>query len=100
MLARQVIALVGDLVLTCTGALSRNRRVGIELGKGRKLAEVLAETPMVAEGVNTTKATYQLSRRLGIEMPITAGVYAMLYGDKQPRETAFELMDRPLKRES
>jgi glycerol-3-phosphate dehydrogenase (NAD(P)+) len=90
---------MGDLMLTCMGALSRNRRVGVELGKGRRLAEILAETKMVAEGVNTTRATHDLSRQIGIEMPITAGVYTMLYEEKNPKEVAEQLMMRPLRRE-
>lgn len=93
------LAGMGDLMLTCMGALSRNRRVGVELGKGRKLNQILAEMKMVAEGVRTTRATYELSQKLGIEMPITARVYAMLYQDKSPREAAEELMMRPLRRE-
>jgi glycerol-3-phosphate dehydrogenase (NAD(P)+) len=93
------LAGLGDLVLTCTGDLSRNRRVGIELGKGRKLADILADMIEVAEGVNTTKAVYELGHRLNIEMPITAGIYALLYEDKPAVEAASELMGRPLKRE-
>jgi glycerol-3-phosphate dehydrogenase (NAD(P)+) len=93
------LAGMGDLMLTCMGALSRNRSVGVELGKGRRLNEILAEMRMVAEGVKTTRATYELNQKLGIEMPITASVYAMLYEDKPPREAAEELMVRPLRRE-
>jgi glycerol-3-phosphate dehydrogenase (NAD(P)+) len=93
------LAGMGDLMLTCMGEWSRNRRVGVELGKGRKLTDILTETKMVAEGVKTTRATYELSRRLGIDMPITASVYAMLYEDKNPREAAEQLMMRPLRRE-
>ena len=93
------LAGMGDLALTCMGALSRNRRVGVELGKGRPLDEILRETKMVAEGVNTTRATHELGQKLGIDMPITAGVYAMLYEGKSPREAAAELMLRPLRRE-
>ena len=90
---------LGDLVLTCTGELSRNRRVGVELGKGRKLAEILAEMREVAEGVKTTKAIYELSRKLNVDMPITASTYALLYENKTAVEAANELMGRPLKRE-
>jgi glycerol-3-phosphate dehydrogenase (NAD(P)+) len=93
------LAGLGDLVLTCTGDLSRNRRVGIELGKGRKLADILSDMIEVAEGVNTTRAVYDLGRRLNIEMPITASIHALLYEDKPALEAASELMDRPLKRE-
>lgn len=93
------LAGLGDLVLTCTGELSRNRYVGVELGRGRKLAEILGEMREVAEGVKTTSSIYELGRRLGIEMPITASIYALLYQDKPANEAAHELMGRPLKRE-
>jgi len=93
------LAGLGDLVLTCTGELSRNRRVGIELGRGRKLSEILGEMREVAEGVRTTKSIYELGQRLNIEMPITASIYALLYQDKPASEAANELMGRPLKRE-
>jgi glycerol-3-phosphate dehydrogenase (NAD(P)+) len=93
------LAGLGDLVLTCTGELSRNRHVGLELGRGRKLAEILGEMREVAEGVKTTSSIYELGRRLGIEMPITASIYALLYQDKPANEAANELMGRPLKRE-
>lgn len=93
------LAGLGDLVLTCTGELSRNRHVGVELGRGRKLADILGETREVAEGVKTTNAIYEMSRRLGIDMPITASIYALLYKDKPAVEAANELMGRPLKRE-
>lgn len=93
------LAGLGDLVLTCFGQLSRNRRVGFELGRGRTLAEILAETREVAEGVKTAKAAYALAQRLNVEMPITTGVYQMLYEGKTPRELELELMERPLKAE-
>ena len=93
------LAGLGDLVLTCTGDLSRNRHVGIELGRGRKLSEILGEMREVAEGVKTTRSIYQLGQRLKIEMPITASIYALLYEDKPAVEAANELMGRPLKRE-
>lgn len=93
------LAGLGDLVLTCTGELSRNRYVGVELGRGRKLSEILGEMREVAEGVKTTKSIYELGRRLGIEMPITESIYALLYEDKPALEAANELMGRPLKRE-
>jgi len=93
------LAGLGDLVLTCTGELSRNRYVGIEMGRGRKLAEILGEMREVAEGVKTTRSVYELGKRLGIEMPITANIYALLYQDKPAIEAASELMGRPLKRE-
>ena len=93
------LAGLGDLVLTCTGELSRNRHVGIELGRGRKLADILGEMREVAEGVKTTRSIHELGRRLGIEMPITASIYALLYEDKPALEAANELMGRPLKKE-
>jgi glycerol-3-phosphate dehydrogenase (NAD(P)+) len=93
------LAGLGDLVLTCTGELSRNRHVGIELGRGRKLAEILGEMREVAEGVKTTSSIYELGRRLGIEMPITESIHALLYQDKPANEAASQLMGRPLKRE-
>jgi len=93
------LAGMGDLVLTCTGALSRNRSLGVELGRGRKLAEIMAATRMVAEGVGTTAATVALARRAGVEMPITEQVYAVLYDGRPPREAIRELMERRLTHE-
>lgn len=93
------LAGLGDLVLTCTGDLSRNRHVGIELGRGRKLADILSEMREVAEGVRTTRAIFELGRRLKIDMPITESTYALLYEGKPALEAANELMGRPLKRE-
>ncbi|MBO0800292.1 MAG: NAD(P)-dependent glycerol-3-phosphate dehydrogenase [Blastocatellia bacterium] len=91
---------LGDLVLTCFGELSRNRRVGYELGRGRRLAEILGEMRAVAEGVKTARAAHELATGLRVEMPITTGVYQMLYEDKTPRELLAELMERPLKSEA
>jgi len=93
------LAGMGDLVLTCFGNLSRNRHVGYELGRGRKLDEVIGEMREVAEGVKTARAAHSLAGKLGVEMPITVGVYQMLYEGKSPRELMVELMERPLKRE-
>ena len=93
------LAGVGDLILTSTGALSRNRFVGIELGKGRQLAEILAATPMVVEGVGTTAATLELARREGIEMPITEQVQAVLTAGRAPRDAIRVLMERRPKQE-
>jgi glycerol-3-phosphate dehydrogenase (NAD(P)+) len=93
------LAGLGDLVLTCTGALSRNRHVGIELGKGRPLTEILAGMRMVAEGVGTTAALLALAREAGIEMPITERVDAILSHGKSPREAIRDIMERPLRRE-
>lgn len=87
---------IGDLVLTCTGTLSRNRTVGIELGKGRRLAEILAGLHgKVAEGVRTTSAALGLARKHNVEMPITEQVAAILDEDKSPQEAMRELMSRP-----
>lgn len=93
------LAGMGDLVLTCTGELSRNRTVGVELGKGRKLAEILATLGHVAEGVKTTKSAYDLSNKLGVEMPITQEVFKILYEDKPPQRAVTDLMNRALSRE-
>lgn len=90
---------VGDLVLTCTGELSRNRTVGYELGKGRKLQEILASLGHVAEGVKTAHSAWQMAQKLGVEVPITEQVYRILYEDKDPRVAARELMTRTLKPE-
>ncbi len=87
---------LGDLVLTCTGALSRNRSVGVELGRGRPLDEILAGLQgKVAEGVHTTSAALGLARSLGVEMPITEQMEAILYHGKSPRDAMRELMSRP-----
>ena len=93
------LAGLGDLVLTCTGALSRNRQVGIELGRGRKLEEIIGSMRMVAEGVQTTYAAVDLAHGCGIEMPITEQVNAILRGQRPPREAIRELMERSLKSE-
>ena len=87
---------MGDLVLTCTGELSRNRTVGFELGKGRRLGEILASLGHVAEGVKTAKSAFDLSNKLKVEMPITHEVYAVLYQDKPVAEAAKTLMARDL----
>jgi glycerol-3-phosphate dehydrogenase (NAD(P)+) len=91
------LAGMGDLVLTCFGNLSRNRRVGFELGRGRNLQEIIGETREVAEGVKTARAAHELANKLGVEMPITTGVYQMLYEGKSPQKLETELMERPLK---
>jgi glycerol-3-phosphate dehydrogenase (NAD(P)+) len=93
------LAGLGDLVLTCTGSLSRNRRVGQALGAGRSLDEALGELHMVAEGVRTTRAACALAGRTGVEMPIARQMLAVLYEGKPPREGVEELMLRTLKRE-
>jgi len=93
------LAGLGDLVLTCTGALSRNRFVGVELGKGRSLGEILANMRMVAEGVNTTAPLLALAREHQIEMPVTEQVDAILHAGKSPKVAIRDIMERPLKRE-
>ena len=93
------LAGLGDLVLTCTGSLSRNRHVGIELGKGRALAEILGGMRMVAEGVGTTAPLLALARDAGIELPITEQVDAILHRGKAPQEAVRDIMERRLKRE-
>ena len=93
------LAGLGDLVLTCTGTLSRNRFVGQELGRGRSLEEITAGMHEIAEGVKTTLAVKRLAVRLGVEMPITNEVHAVLYEKRSAREGVHELMARPLKEE-
>jgi glycerol-3-phosphate dehydrogenase (NAD(P)+) len=94
------LAGLGDLVLTCTGGLSRNRRVGFELGRGRKLPEIIASMHgMVAEGVFTTEAAVKLAKAQGVEMPITEQIYAILNQGKTPRDAIHELMTRSSKSE-
>jgi glycerol-3-phosphate dehydrogenase (NAD(P)+) len=86
---------LGDLVLTCTGSLSRNRHVGVELGRGRPLDEILASMRMVAEGVRTTTAALALGRRHGVELPIAAQMAEVLAGRQTPKEAVTNLMLRP-----
>jgi glycerol-3-phosphate dehydrogenase (NAD(P)+) len=93
------LAGLGDLVLTCTGSLSRNRHVGIELGKGRALPKILEGMKMVAEGVGTTGALLALAREGSIELPITEQVDAILHRGRPPLEAIRNIMERPLKRE-
>jgi len=94
------LAGVGDLVLTCTGDLSRNRTVGLKLGSGQTLEQILAGSNQVAEGINTTKAVHFLSRKLEVDMPIVEAVYQILYEQRSAAEAVGRLMGRPLKRES
>jgi glycerol-3-phosphate dehydrogenase (NAD(P)+) len=93
------LAGIGDLVLTCTGTLSRNWTVGHKMGQGMKLDAILSDTRTVAEGVKTTKSVYNMSRKLGVEMPIVEQVYRMLYEDLDPKEALQTLMTRDLKHE-
>ncbi len=93
------LAGLGDLVLTCTGELSRNRHVGIELAHGRKLDEIVNSMKMVAEGIKTTNAAVDLARRHSVEMPISEQMFQMLHFGITPREAIRRLMDRSLKGE-
>ncbi|HDZ90744.1 MAG: NAD(P)-dependent glycerol-3-phosphate dehydrogenase [Deltaproteobacteria bacterium] len=93
------LAGIGDLILTCTGTLSRNWAVGNRLGQGMKLDEIISGTRTVAEGVRTTKSVYNLSRKLEIEMPIAEHVYRILYEDLDPRQALHTLMMRDLRHE-
>ena len=91
---------IGDLVVTCMSAHSRNRSLGEQIGQGRTLEEVLAEMEMVAEGVRTTQSIHDLAERHELEMPITEAVYAVLFQDRDPREMVEQLMTRSAKREN
>jgi glycerol-3-phosphate dehydrogenase (NAD(P)+) len=94
------LAGMGDLVLTCTGDLSRNRTVGFKLGEGHKIAAILNEMKMVAEGVKSSESVYLLARKLDVDMPIVENVYKILNEDKPAREAVIELMSRELKAEA
>jgi glycerol-3-phosphate dehydrogenase (NAD(P)+) len=89
----------GDLVLTCTGDVSRNHTVGKKIGQGMKLKQVLADMRMVAEGVKTARSLYNLSRRLDVEMPIAHAIYYILHEDLDPKDAVHQLMTRDLKNE-
>jgi glycerol-3-phosphate dehydrogenase (NAD(P)+) len=85
---------LGDLVLTCTGDLSRNRTVGLRIGRGETLEAILGEMKMVAEGVKNTRSVRKLAAKLDVEMPITEQMYCMLYESKPPRQVVSDLMMR------
>ena len=93
------LAGLGDLVLTCTGDLSRNRTVGVELARGRKLDEIVNSMKMVAEGINTTNAAVDLAKHSSVEMPIAEQMFQVLHFGASPREAIQRLMERPLKGE-
>lgn len=93
------LAGIGDLVLTCTGELSRNRSVGVELGKGKSLEEITSKMKMIAEGITTTLSAHQLAAREKVEMPICEKVYQVLYENKNPKKALQELLSRRLKDE-
>ncbi|MBI4824436.1 MAG: NAD(P)-dependent glycerol-3-phosphate dehydrogenase [Nitrospirae bacterium] len=90
---------LGDLVLTCTGPISRNYTVGCNLAKGEKLHDIISRTKSIAEGIDTTKSAYDLARIYNIEMPIVQEVYQVLYEGKDPKDAVHELMNRSLKPE-
>jgi glycerol-3-phosphate dehydrogenase (NAD(P)+) len=90
---------MGDLVLTCTGDLSRNRSLGLAIGQGRRLEDILAEMDEVVEGVVTSRSAHELAARVGVEMPITAQVCAILHEGKEPRQAVLELISRELRDE-
>jgi glycerol-3-phosphate dehydrogenase (NAD(P)+) len=90
---------MGDLIVTCMSRHSRNRYVGEQIGKGRKLDEILKEMVMVAEGVKTTKSAYALSNKYQVEMPITEQVYQILFENKNAKDALKELMLRGPKEE-
>jgi len=94
------LAGLGDLVLTCTGGLSRNRRTGMALASGKTLEEIQSETSMVAEGIRNSLSVTRLARRQKIEMPITEQMMAVLYENKPPKDAVQELMTRALKSEA
>ena len=94
------LAGLGDLVLTCTGALSRNRAVGVELGEGKSLASILASRETVAEGVLNTRSAAALAAREGVEMPIVEAVHRILFDGQEPRRAIAQLMTRELRAES
>ncbi len=93
------LAGIGDLLLTCTGDLSRNHTVGKQIGEGKSLESILSEMRMVAEGVGTAKSVYNLSRNRGVEMPIAHKVYHILYEGLPPKKAVYELMTRELRQE-
>jgi glycerol-3-phosphate dehydrogenase (NAD(P)+) len=93
------LSCIGDLMVTCMSRHSRNRYVGVEIGKGRKLGEILDEMVMVAEGVATTRSANELARKVGVEVPIMAEVYKMLFEEKDPHEACYDLMTRDPKGE-
>lgn len=90
---------MGDLVLTCTGDLSRNRQAGLKLAEGLSIEQITEQTNSVAEGVYTAKAAYELSQKIKIEMPITEEIYKIIYEGKNPYKSVADLMNRPLRNE-
>jgi glycerol-3-phosphate dehydrogenase (NAD(P)+) len=88
---------MGDLVLTCTGDLSRNRTVGLKIGKGMNIQEITEGMTMVAEGIKTARSAYELAKKIEVDMPIANQVYQILYEGKNPNEAVKDLMGRELK---
>ncbi len=93
------LAGIGDLILTCTGDISRNYTVGKRIGLGEKVSDILSGMAMVAEGIRTSKSVYKLSRKLGVVMPICHEIYQVVYHDVSPKEALIRLMTRDLKQE-
>ena len=93
------LAGMGDLVLTCSGDLSRNRHVGVELAKGKNIDEIVRDMKQVAEGIRTTKSVYHLGLKSGVELPISCEIYRILYEGKNPRDALRDLMQRTLRHE-
>jgi glycerol-3-phosphate dehydrogenase (NAD(P)+) len=93
------LAGLGDLVLTCTGDLSRNRQVGLKLGQGQSIENILKETSMIAEGVKTTSSAYAMAEKYKVDMPITNQVYKVLYEGLDPKDAVNELLKRPPRQE-
>jgi glycerol-3-phosphate dehydrogenase (NAD(P)+) len=93
------LAGLGDLVLTCTGDLSRNRQVGLKLASGLKLGEILSSSPTVAEGVKTTAVALDLAERYGVELPVARQMHTVLHLGRSPRDAVQELMSRTLRSE-
>ncbi|MFB0533334.1 MAG: NAD(P)H-dependent glycerol-3-phosphate dehydrogenase, partial [Desulfatiglandales bacterium] len=91
------LAGVGDLILTCTGDLSRNRMVGLSIAKGVPIQEIISGMHVVAEGIKTSLSGYNLAKKMGIEMPISTEVYNIIYKGKDPRKAVKDLMTRELK---
>ena len=94
------LAGIGDLILTCTGDLSRNRMVGLRIAEGISVEEIVSGMKMVAEGIKTSLSAYNLAKKMGIEMPITTEVYNVIYRGKDPRKAVKDLMTRELKGEA
>jgi len=90
---------IGDLMVTCMSRHSRNRHVGVEIGKGRRLSDILSEMVMVAEGVATTRSAYDLASKVGVEVPIIAEVRKILFEEKDPLVACYDLMTRDPKEE-